>query len=221
MWRFPSNDAEMTFSNKLSAEHPDWLRISDRSIIRDLDFSLIGEGDILAMLFPLPLPMSNTYSVLNGENVRIIKLVCGTGKKKKQWLLAIAPRENINEIRSTLIALGARETKNMSGMPTLTDNSTVTIRVEGWAIEIQCDLYDIHHLYSLKPKQQYKWKGDYPDGVKTYIPWSGVIHSTRKRWAQDKNWLADEGIHWEGDDPDKLTVTQPVDANYGCVPRMD
>lgn len=87
------------------------------------------------------------------------------------------------------------------------------VTTSGWAVTIQCDLTDPAH-YLIAPPQRYKWAGKYPNGVRVDIPWTGTIHTTRKKWRELESQIVQAGLSWEGDDPAaELRLPTEFDSN--------
>lgn len=169
-----------------------------------------------ACLLPLPLP---PFAVLDAQSDT--KIVLNGAKKGERALMVIDTIDHITDLVDSVCKQGASVSDMFAQNCGFLKPGTSPVNVEtsGWAVRLICNLNDPSH-YFLKPKEEVRWEGQYPDGVRVVIPWTGTIQLTRKRWKSE-NWrerIKRAGIILSGADPDAEIVAPVNSFDYARVP---
>lgn len=210
-WTFPKASVVQSFFDDIVKQHPDWPIIGRPNApymaLAGVKFSRFKLGnDFEVCLIPLPLPnltrqdgMPSFYQVSVSE--------------KKQAGVFIGSKSTVTAVADLMIGQGAICDNSLARKwPLDIAAGFVKIKVNGWAIEVSCNLNNPLH-YLVAPEQKFKWKGAYPDATRVAIPWAGKINTTRKSWSIIKNKIQSFGIEFEGDDPDNaLTIPTSFDS---------
>ena len=198
-WTFPKASVVQSFFDDIVKQHPDWPIIGRPNApymaLAGVKFSRFKLGnDFEVCQIPLPLPnltrqdgMPSFYQVSVSE--------------KKQAGVFIGSKSAVTAIADLMIEQGAICDNSLARKwPLDIAAGCVKVKINGWAIEISCNLNNPLH-YQLAPEQKVKWVGAYPDATKVVIPWTGKINTTRKFWSALKTKIQSYGIEIEGDDP--------------------
>lgn len=210
-WKFPKASVAQNFFEEIVHNHPDWPMIGSPDAphrpLSGVKFSRFKlTNDLEACLIPLPLPY---FSRVDGMPSFF---QISVSEKKKAGVF-IGNNSVINAITDSMIAQGAICNDTLlKKWPFIIGASNLSVKVNGWAIEILCNLNNPLH-YLLAPEQKFKWEGEYPDATKVAIPWTGKINTTRKFWPALKTKILSYGIEIEGDDPnDPLLASASFDS---------
>lgn len=213
-WTFPDEKKAQEMLDEIVKRNPDWpvigypgkpfLPLAGISISR-----LRLADEVNACLVPCPLPC---FAHVAGTS-QAFRLASNKGKGEIGFLLGTSVEINI--AIDSMIKQGAICNETLAKKwPTIrATGSKLQVKVTGWAVTITCDLSNPNH-YAVAPPQQYRWEGAYPYGVKVAVPWTGTIHTTRKRWLAMKASILAAGLTYEGDDPDaELAVPTTFDVS--------
>lgn len=204
-WKFPKTSVVQSFFDEIIDKHPDWPIIGRPNApymaLAGVKFSRFKLGnDFEVCLIPLPLPnltrldgMPSFYQVFMTE--------------KKKAGVYIGSKSAVTAVADLMIGQGAICDNSLARKwPLDIVAGFVKVKINGWAIEISCDLNRPLH-YLLAPEQKYRWQGFYPDRTSTAIPWVGKINTTRKFWSVLKTKIQSYGIEIEGDDPNEALLS--------------
>lgn len=213
-WTFPDCESAQEMLDAIVKRHPDWPIIGHpEKPFQPLDRISISRLRLAdgfeACLTPAPLPC---FAHVAGTAQAF--LLAG-GKGKKEIGLLLGSTNEINTAIDSMVEQGAICNDTLAKKwPTIkATGSKLQVKVTGWAVQITCDLSNPLH-YSVAPSQQYRWEGAYPFSVKVAVPWTGTIHTTKKRWPALKESILAAGLVYEGDDPDaELAVPTTFDVS--------
>lgn len=213
-WTFADSSVAQDVLDAIVNKHPDWPIIGHTSKpfmpLSGVGFSHISLANgFEACMVPLPLPY---FAKISGE-LHIFR-IAASGKRNKEVGLLIGSAADIATAVDSMVGQGATcDNALAKKWHFTTGSSKLQVKVAGWAVQIACDLSNPLH-YLAAPEQKYRWEGTYPNGTKIAIPWTGIIHSTRKLWPSLKSKLQAVGLEWEGDDPEaELAVPAAFDAS--------
>lgn len=204
-WTFPKASVVHSFFDDLVNKHPDWPIIGCPDTpymplvgIKFSRFKLTDDFEVCLM--PLPLP---NLTRLDG----MPSFYQASVSEKKKVGIFIGSNSSVTAIADLMIGQGAICDNSLSKKWLFEiDAEHLKVKVNGWAIEISCNLnHPLHYL--LAPEQKYRWQGLYPDRTSTAIPWIGKINTTRKFWPTLKTKIQSYGIEIEGDDPNDTLLT--------------
>lgn len=211
-WTFSTTSITQSFFDDIVKKHPDWPIIGRANqpfmALAGVKFSIFKlTNDLEACLIPLPLPFST-----NLEGMPSFYQISVSEKKKAG--IYIGSKSSVTAVADLMFGQGAICDNSLFNKWQLdTDPGHLTVKVNGWALEISCHLnHPLHYL--IAPEQKYRWQGVYLLGNKITIPWMGKINTTRKFWPELKNKIQSYGIEIEGDDPnDSLHTSALFDSS--------
>jgi len=215
-WTFPDCESAQKLLDAIVKRHPDWPVIGhpDKPFLPldGISISRLKLADgFEASLIPAPLPF---FAHVAGT-VQAFHLTYGKGKGEGDIGLLIGSSDEINIAIDSMIKQGAicNNTLAKKWPAIRATDRKLQVKVTGWAVQITCDLSNPLH-YAVAPPPQYRWEGAYPFGVRVPVPWTGMIHTTRKCWPALKASILAAGLAYEGDDPDsELAVPSTFDAS--------
>ena len=206
-WTFPNGpDAAQDFFDTVVKKHPDW-QVIDRSshsqqFLAGLRISSVPLPDgNAACLVQLPLPHFTEVGPPAGRCFELAA-TSGEGRKVKQKVgLLVGRVDDVAKFFDCMLRQGAVEDDSLAVECGVSSGaSALRVTLNGWAVEIACDLASLLH-YLIAPPQKAKWVGQYPNSVAVDVQWDGTIHTTRKLWAVRKEEIERAGLSWKGDDP--------------------
>ena len=210
-WTFSDPNIALDLLSKILKKYPDWPVLENTGKVNlpffELYISQLSiRNDLHACLVPIPLPNLPGVSVPLGEHV--FQLVRGGKKQEKVGLLMGSPDEITFAVES-MVKQGAICDDQLSTLwPLKTESDKLQVKVNGWAVQVQCDLSNPLH-YLLAPTRDFKSERKYPKGAPVGPAWDGTIHTTRKRWPALKATILDAALEWAGDDPE-FTLSVPA-----------
>lgn len=99
------------------------------------------------------------------------------------------------------------------------DALPVTIRAQGRITQLMCRPVDdpSHYLIREALADTWKWSGYYPHGIKTSLPWDGIISMPAHELDEWLEILQDNGIQYEFEqvNADKFA---PISLDYAAIP---
>lgn len=219
-WTFSDATVAQSLFNAIVKRHPRWPIIGDaRKPFKSLAgfrFSrfVLTDG-LVACLVPLPVPFG--FAGFSGAP-QIFKVTAG-GRKKQEAALFIGGAAEIDAAIASMVERGATCNATLAEQWSFGGGSKLHVKVAGWAVQITCDLSNPLH-YLAAPEQKYRCEGEYPFTTKIAIPWTGVIHTTTKRWPDLKRELQAIRLEWEGDNPE-AELGVPVTFDWSRVPGWE
>ncbi|BBO21326.1 MAG: hypothetical protein HKUEN07_04090 [Rhodocyclaceae bacterium] len=201
-WTFDSPEIAQGLLDAIVKRHPDWpVLVSGKEIewLAGVRIARRQLGKVGYCVFPLGLPYFSRacggmkiYRVSQGERGKIG--------------VAVGDAVEVDAFVGVLLEQGAHEDDALlQEWGFHGQNSPLQIATSGWAVEIRCDLGNPAHF--LLHKQEYEWVGSWPNGVRTAIPWDGVINKTRRDWPRIEAQLQSAGLECRGDDPTQEIAT--------------
>ena len=215
-WAFSDCASAQEMLDAIVKRHPDWPIIGhpDKPFLPldGISISRLRLKDGLeATLTPAPLP----FFAHIAATAQAFRLSGSIGKNKDEIGLLFGTTDEINVAIDSMIKQGAvcNDTLARKWAAIQANGSKLQVKVNGWAVQIMCDLSNPLH-YAVAPPPQYRWEGQFPYGVRVAVPWSGTINTTRKRWPAMKASILAAGLTYDGDDPDAdLAVPSAFDAS--------
>lgn len=218
MWTFQDEANAVNMLAAIRKRHPRWPIFENRNRDKRKPMSKVqyfcldlGHGK-MACYLPCPLPFSSKIILPN--DALCVKLC--SDNKRRSIAMIVAKQDEIAEITGALQQQGASETNDLQQCWGLNTDSKIHIKSSGWAVQIQFDLSNpIQFL--LAPPQKYRWEGPYPFGVRSAVPWTGEIDTTRKLWPLWMDKIDALDIEREGDDP-SVDMIPAAPFNMDIVP---
>ena len=224
LWTFQNHDDAKSAVDAICKKHPKWPVRSNldsleiKKAFDNVSFSKVSlSSNKCCLVLPLPLPFKIDLSVIRVEGVTCVKVM--TKKKSKTALLIVGDASAIETIEGGMKSQGAKNDNSKCARAIELNHqlhTPIKIKVNGWAVEIICDLSQPLH-YLVKPEQEYIWDEVWPYGKKSPIQWSGSINTTRRLWPSWEKKIQDAGLEWEGDNP-SAEISTGTDADFTIVP---
>lgn len=181
-WIFSEVSVAQEMLSTIITRHPDWpvigLPNQPYLPLSAIPYSRISvRGGLDACLVPVPLPFFSRIN-MHCSSYRI-----GTGGTKPEEIgIMIGTPAEIDDVVGYMCQQGAVSDESLAAKWSFPiDGRKLRVKVNGWAIQVTCDLSDPIH-YQLAPQTTYRWVGKYPDSSREAVPWSGLLNITRKSW---------------------------------------
>lgn len=221
-WEFPNQEQANSMIGKIQKLDSNWSmqkfingKLERSKSLLKTSFSFVDIGSSKsAIVLPFPLPNTTDVDLLSRQ--KCFKVFA---RNNNAAILVVGPTEIMNQISDDLEEQGATRDQNILAKSfglINTKTAIIKVKVSGWAVEIQCSLFNPLH-YLIKPEQKYKWEGTYPYGTQVATKWDGRINITRKLWSSWKQRIEEVGLAWEGDDPSAEMVLN-IDFDPSLIP---
>lgn len=194
LYAFPSQENAQAMLENVAKQFPQ-LPIVTNGRFPPISFSQLDPVfGWSALILPFAIPyLSNIIGELSSTE-QCVKVI--QSHTQNEAILAIGSINNIDKIAQKLIQLGAnRDNNKLAKSFGLNTSSKFKVNVSNGVVEIICDFSNVMH---------YLFKESNPNLGPTKVSqeWDGRIHKSLMTWPDFKARMEENGLQWEGDNPE-------------------